>query len=117
MIVECFNFISNNKSYFIIELLIVAVNIFGMVKFMKTPRKKFLHSFLGMTVFYIILDVIYHLSDFDLSDMNILQKIFHLFFSLLGGYVFYLFATFSMLSMIAFLVRYIVLTIYERNKI
>lgn len=117
MLLECFNFLLSNKFYFISELLIIAISIFGMVKLMKVPRKKFLHRFFSMAAFYIILEIIYHFSDFDLSDMNILQKIFHLFFSFLGGYAFYLFATFSLMSMTAFLVTYIVMTIHERNKI
>lgn len=65
----------------------------------------------------IILDIIYHIYDFDLShDMNILQKIFHLIFSWLGAYAFFLIATISLLYMVAFLMAYIALTIHEKKQ-
>ncbi len=119
MLTDCFIFILNNKFHFILALLIVVVNIFVMVKLMKTTRKNFLHKFFGTAVFCIILDIIYHVfhvSKIDLSDMGILQKIFHFIFSLLEAYVFFIVATVSLLYMMAFLVAYIVLTIHEKKK-
>lgn len=117
MIKDCFIFILSNKFYFIIELLIVVANIFVMVKLMKITRKDFLHKFFGTAVFCIILDIIYHVFDFDLSqDMNILQKIFCLIFSWLGAYAFFLIATISLLYTVAFLGVYIIMTIHEKKN-
>ena len=117
MLINCLSFILSNKFYFIIELLIVILHIFVMIKSMKKYRKSFLHIFFGTAVMCIILDIIYHIYDFDLShDMNILQKIFHLIFSWLGAYAFFLIATISLLYMVAFLMAYIALTIHEKKQ-
>lgn len=104
MIIDCLRFILGNISYFIIELSVVILHIFVMIKLMKKSRKFFLHSFFFISVLCIILDIIYNIYDFDLSHgVNIFGKFFYFIFSILGAYAFFLISSISLMYTIAFL--------------
>lgn len=117
MIIDCFRFVSGNISYFIIELSIVTLHIFIMIRFMKKNRKFFLQRFFFTAVFCIILDIIYRIYDFDLSHCtNIFAKFFYFIFSFFGAYAFFIISSISLLYTVASLVTYIVLTVCKGGE-